>query len=69
MIPLHEAAIEYAAEKAAPGSVADVAVQRAFMAGALETLARVRAGENRDALWQQVIQYGATIGTKLEVAR
>lgn len=66
---LHESALEYAADNAAPGSVADRAVQRAYMAGALEIMARLKAGADRDALWKQIVDYGRTVGTPLETAR
>jgi hypothetical protein len=64
--PLTEQAAEYAAEVAAPGSLADRAVQRAFMAGAL---AVATSKEPREALRAECVQFGKTIGTAAEVAR
>lgn len=65
---LHEAALEYAAEKAAPGSVSDRAVQRAFMAGALAALTLSETVSVND-LRRQIVDYGRTVGTALETAR
>lgn len=65
---LHAAAWSYAAETTAPGSRADVAAQRAFMAGALEVLACIDRGEQRSDLLRQVLDFGRTVGTALETA-
>lgn len=63
--PLTEQAAAYAVEKAAPGSVADVAIQRAFMAGALAALTTKAPYQSMLA---ECVQYGRTIGTKAEAA-
>jgi hypothetical protein len=69
MTGLHESALDYAADHAAPGSVADLAVQRAYMAGALGALTMIEFGERTADLLQQCLDYGKTIGTALEGAR
>lgn len=63
--PLVEQAQEYAAEKAAPGSVADRAVQRAFMAGALAALT---SKAPHDVI-RECLDFARTIGTAVERAR
>lgn len=65
MSTLTEQADLYAAEKAAPGSVADLAVRRAFMAGALAALTTKAPYQTMLA---ECVQYGRTIGTKVEAA-
>lgn len=57
---------EYAAEKAAPGSVADAAVRRAFMAGALAALT---SRAPREQLLSECLQFGRAIGTAAERAQ
>lgn len=65
---LHESALEYATDRAP--ELADArTLQRAYMAGALEALARLKAGEDSGELWRQIVAYGRTVGTGLEVAR
>lgn len=67
--PLADEAAAYAAGKAAPGSRGDIAVQRAFMAGALEALQRLGRGQSRQDLLREVIDYGRTVGRSVEGAR
>lgn len=69
MTGLHESAIDYAADAAAPGSVAERAVLRAYMAGASGVLTMIERGERPADLRQQCLDYGKTIGTALETAR
>lgn len=66
---LTDAMTDYAEGRAAPGSVADKAVRRAFMAGALEALQRIKHGADRDALLRECVDYGRTVGSKVETAR
>ena len=47
----------------------DKAVRRAFMAGALEALQRIKHGADRDALLRECVDYGRTVGSKVETAR
>ena len=56
---------EYAPSHAAPGSVADQAIRRAFMAGALAALT---SDQPRDALLAECVQFGRAIGTAAERA-
>lgn len=69
MTPLVDQAAEYAADRAAPGSSADIAIRRAFMFGALCVLEQIIA---RDRTPRQLLDecsaYGRTIGTAAEGA-
>jgi len=65
---LYGAAQGYASETTAPGSRAEIAVQRAYMAGALEALVRMNLGEPHSDLLKQVLDFGRTVGTSLETA-
>lgn len=56
---------EYAADHAAPGSIADTAVRRAYMAGALAALTSQRP---HDQLLAECIAFGRAIGTPAERA-
>ena len=56
---------EYAPQQAAPGSLADKAVRRAFMAGALAALT---AKAPREQLLSECVQFGRVIGTPAERA-
>lgn len=55
----------YAADNAAPGSVADAAIRRAYYAGALAALT-TRAP--REHLLAEVIAFGRVVGTVVERA-
>lgn len=66
---LSEALEDYAPSAAAPGSVADQAVRRAFMAGALDALCLIQhQGRRPDELLAECIAYGRAIGTSAERA-
>lgn len=68
MTTLHDSALEYATDRAlTPAEY--TALQRAFMAGALEALQRIDSGERRGDLLRQCLDYGRTVGTALETAR
>lgn len=69
MTTLADALNEYAPDHAAPGSVADVAIRRAFMAGALETLSLLKAGATREQLLAECVQFGRAVGTAAEKAQ
>lgn len=62
---LTEEATQYAADRAAPGSVADTAIRRAFMAGALAALTSKAPAEQLRA---ECVQFGRAIGTAAERA-
>lgn len=69
--PLADSLAEYIAD-ALPqdaGGQQRVRCQRAYMAGALEVLARVSKGADRAELMREVIGYGRTVGSKVETAR
>lgn len=66
MTPLPEQAAEYAAEKAAPGSVAERAIRRAYMAGALAALT---SKARREQMLRECFDFGRAIGTAAEAAR
>lgn len=55
----------YAADKAAPGSIADVAIRRAFMAGALAALTSDRTQKQ---LLDECVAFGRALGTAAERA-
>lgn len=55
----------YAADNAAPGSVADAAVRRAFMAGALAALTTKAP---REQLLAECVAFGRVVGTAAERA-
>jgi hypothetical protein len=57
---------EYAPSQAAPASVADRAIRRAFMAGALAALTN---DQPRETLLAECIQFGRAIGTPAERAK
>ncbi len=68
---LTDAMTEYATD-ALPADTPDALrapCQRAYMAGALEILGRIGRGESRHALLQEVLDYGRTVGSKVETAR
>lgn len=56
----------YAADKSAPGSIADVAIRRAFMAGALAAL--TTKGRTRDELLAECVAFGRGVGSRAERA-
>ncbi len=57
---------DYAAHAAVPGSNADVAIRRAYMAGALAALTTKAP---REQLLAECVQFGRVIGTQVEKAR
>jgi hypothetical protein len=57
---------EYAHSRAAPGSVADQAIRRAYMAGALAALT---SNAPREQLLAECVQFGRAIGTAAERAQ
>lgn len=59
---------EYAPDQAAPGSLADKAVRRAYMAGAMATLLLLAKGATREQLLAECVGFGRTIGSKAEAA-
>lgn len=63
---LAEQADEYTADAAAPGSVAETAIRRAYMAGAL---AAATSKLTREQLMAELVQYGRSVGTAAERAR
>ena len=69
MTPLAEQAELYAAENAAPGSVADHHIRRAFMAGAQAALLRVRAGARPQPMLAECVDFGRAIGSAAERAQ
>ena len=66
MTTLADLLTEYATTYAAPGLVADTAVRRAFMAGALAALT---SKTPREQLIAECVQFGRAIGTKAEAGR
>lgn len=62
---LTDTATQYAAELAHPGSKAEVAIRRAFMAGALEALT---SKATREQLLAECVQFGRAVGSKAERA-
>ena len=62
---LTDTATAYAADHAAPGSIADVAIRRAFMAGALAALTTKAP---REQLLAECVQFGRVVGTPAEKA-
>jgi hypothetical protein len=54
---------DYAANKAAPGSVVDIAIRRAYMAGALDALT---SRQPRETLLAECVQFGRAIGSSAE---
>jgi len=65
-VTLTDTATAYAAEKAAPGSIADVAIRRAYMAGALAALTTKAP---REQLLAECVQFGRVVGTPAERAK
>ncbi len=68
-IPLHESALEYAADAAAAArgiTPLETLLVRAFMAGAC---AAATSPEPRNALLAECVAFGKVIGTAAEVAR
>ncbi len=59
---------DYAKDQAAPGSVADKAVRRAYMAGAMAALLLQGKGATREQLVAECVQFGRAIGTAAEAA-
>lgn len=57
---------EYAAEQAAPGSIADIAIRRAYMAGALAALTTKAP---REQLLAECVQFGRVVGTAAEASK
>lgn len=51
-----------------PTSTRQVLAQRAYMAGAMQTLLLLRS-QAPEQLLSEVVAYGRTVGTKLETAR
>jgi|GEM_PF-3804768 hypothetical protein len=66
MTSLTEQAELYSAEKSAPGSYADAAIRRAFMAGALAALTTKAP---REQLLSECVQFGRAVGTAAELAK
>lgn len=66
MTTLADQATAYAMDRAVPGSVADTAIRRAFMAGAMDALT---SKQPREALLAECIQFGRAIGTAAERAQ
>jgi hypothetical protein len=62
-VTLTDQLTQYAADKAVPGSVADVAIRRAYMAGALAALTTKAP---REQLLAECIQFGRVVGTPAE---
>ncbi len=65
MTTLADTRADYAAQAAAPGSTADVAIRRAYMAGALAALTSTAP---REQLLAECVQFGRAIGTPSERA-
>lgn len=65
MTTLADTLNDYAPDRAAPGSVADVAIRRAYMAGAL---AAITSKAPREQLLAECAQFGRAIGTAAETA-
>lgn len=66
--PLSDSMAEYIGD-ALPqdaGTQQRTRAQRAYMAGALEVMARLGRGEDRQALLREVLGYGRTIGSAVE---
>lgn len=60
-----DALTEYAAHAAVPGSNADIAIRRAYMAGALAALT---SKAPREQLLAECVQFGRVVGTAAERA-
>jgi len=65
MTTLADQLTQYAADNAAPGSIADQAVRRAFMAGALAALT---SKAPREQLLAECVQFGRAVMTPAERA-
>jgi hypothetical protein len=63
---LADALNEYAPDHAAPGSNADIAIRRAYMAGALAALTTKAP---REQLLAECVQFGRVVGTPAERAK
>jgi hypothetical protein len=64
--PLADTLAEYAADHAAPGSTADIAIRRAYMAGALAVLTTKAP---REELLAECVQFGRVVGAPAERAK
>ena len=69
MTPITDSLAEYLADQRAATEAHRLTASRAYMAGALETAARVQRGEKPGELLAQCVQYGRTVGTAVERAR
>jgi hypothetical protein len=59
----------YAPDQAAPGSIADKALRRAYMAGAMDALLLQAKGATREQLMTECVAFGRVIGSRVEEAR
>lgn len=62
---LTESLDAYAADNACPGSIADAAIRRAYMAGAL---AAITSKAPREQLLAECVGFGRALGSKAEAA-
>ncbi len=68
MTPITGSLAAFEADQNATTEGHRVTLRRAYMAGALEALARVQRGEKPGDLLAQCVQYGRTVGTAVERA-